>query len=87
MLVTVSVLRELGLGISGTLEGYLLAALLQVRILVAPTIVILLLGRAVLDLMVCVTAIEAKIVDSSVSSNFLFRSIGVRGRFLDLVDL
>jgi hypothetical protein len=87
MLVTVSVLGKLGLGISGTLGGYLLAALLQVRILVAPTIVILLLGRAVLDLVVCVIAIKAKVVSSSVSSNFLFRSIGVRGRFLDLVDL
>jgi hypothetical protein len=87
MLVTVSVLGELELGIPGTLRGYLLAALLQVRILVAPTIVILLLGRTVLDLVVCVTAIEAKVVSSSVSSNFLFRSIGVRGRFLGLVDL
>jgi hypothetical protein len=87
MLMTVSVLGELGLGISGTLGGYLLAALLQVRIFVIPTIVILLLGRAVLDLVVCVTAIEAKVVGSSVSSNFLFRSIGVRGRFLGLVDL
>jgi hypothetical protein len=87
MLVTISVLGELGLGIPGTLGGYLLAALLQVRIFVAPTIVILLLGRAVLDLMVCVTAIKAKVVGSSVSSNFLFRSIGVRGRFLGLIDL
>jgi hypothetical protein len=87
MLVIVSVLGELGLRIPGTLEGYLLAALLQVRILVAPTIVILLLGRAVLDLVVCVTAIKAKVVGSSVSSNFLFRSIGVKGRFLGLVDL
>jgi hypothetical protein len=87
MLVTVSVLGELGLRIPGTLGGYLLAALLQVRILVAPTIVILLLGRAVLNLVVCVTAIEAKVVGSSVSSNFLFRSISVRGRFLGLVDL
>jgi hypothetical protein len=87
MLITVSVLGELGLEIPGTLEGYLLAALLQVRILVAPTIVILLLSRAVLDLMVCVTAIEAKVVSSSVSSNFLFRSIGVKGRFLDLINL
>jgi hypothetical protein len=87
MLVTMSVLGELGLGISGTLGGYLLAALLQVRILVTPTIVILLLGRAVLDLVVCVTAIKAKIVGSSVSSNFLFRSISVKGRFLGLVDL
>jgi hypothetical protein len=72
MLVIVSVLGELGLGIPETLGGYLLAALLQVRILVAPTIVILLLGRAVLDLVVCVTAIEAKVIGSSVSSNFLF---------------
>jgi hypothetical protein len=72
MLVTVSVLGELGLGIPETLGGYLLAALLQVRILVALTIVILLLGRAVLDLMVCVIAIKAKVVGSSVSSNFLF---------------
>jgi hypothetical protein len=87
MLVTVSVLGELGLGIPETLGSYLLAALLQVRILVAPTIVILLLSRAVLNLMVCVTAIEAKVVGSSVSSNFLFRSIGVGGRFLGLVDL
>jgi hypothetical protein len=52
MLVIVSVLKELGLGIPGTLGGYLLAALLQVRILVAPTIVILLLGGAVLDLVI-----------------------------------
>jgi hypothetical protein len=87
MLVTVSVLGELGLGISGTLGGYLLAALLQVRILVAPTIVILLFGRAVLDLIICVTAIEAKVVGSLISSNFLFRSIVIRGRFLGLVDL
>jgi hypothetical protein len=87
MLVTMSVLRELELGIPGTLGGYLLAALLQVRILVAPTIVILLLGRAILDLMVCVTAIKAKVISLSVSSNFLFQSIGIRGRFLGLVDL
>jgi hypothetical protein len=87
MLVTVSVLGELGLGIPETLEGYLLAALLQVRILDAPTIVILLLDRAVLDLMVCVTAIKAKVVNSLVSSNFLFRSIGIKGKFLGLVDL
>jgi hypothetical protein len=72
MLITVSVLGELGLRILGTLGGYLLAALLQVRVLVAPTIVILLLSRAVLDLVVCVTAIEAKVVGSLVSSNFLF---------------
>jgi hypothetical protein len=87
MLVTVSILGKLGLGISGTLGDYLLAALLQVRILVALTIVILLLGRAVLNLVVCVTAIEAKVVNSSVSSNFLFRSIGIRGRFLGLIGL
>jgi hypothetical protein len=87
MLVTVSVLKELGLGIPGTLGGYLLAALLQVRSLVAPTIVILLLSRAVLDLVVCVIVIEAKVVGSSISSNFLFQSIGIRGRFLGLVDL
>jgi hypothetical protein len=87
MLVIVSVLGELGLRIPGTLGGYLLAALLQVRILVAPTIVILLLNRAVLDLMVCVTAIKVKVIGSLISSNFLFRSIGVRGRFLDLVNL
>jgi hypothetical protein len=72
MLVTVSVLGELGLGISGTLESYLLAALLQIRIFVAPTIVILLLDKAVLNLIICVTAIEAKIVSSLISSNFLF---------------
>jgi hypothetical protein len=87
MLMTVSVLKKLGLGIPGTLEGYLLAALLQVRILVIPTIVILLFGRVVLDLMVCVIAIEAKVVGSSISSNFFFRSIGIGGRFLDLVGL
>jgi hypothetical protein len=87
MLVTVSVLGELELGIPGTLEGYLLAALLQVRILVALTIVILLLSRAVLNLVVCVTAIEAKVVGLLVSSNFFFRSINVGGRFLGLVDL
>jgi hypothetical protein len=87
MLMTVSILGKLGLGIPGTLEGYLLAALLQVRILVTPTIVILLLGRAVLDLVVCVTAIEAKVVGSSKSSNFLFRSIGIRRRFLGLIGL
>jgi hypothetical protein len=79
--VTVSVLGELELG------SYLLAVLLQVRILVAPTIVILLLGRAVLDLVICVTAIEAKVVGSLVSLNFLFRNIGIRGRFLGLVGL
>jgi hypothetical protein len=72
ILVTISVLGELGLGISGTLGGYLLAALLQVKILVAPTIVILFLGRIILDLIICVIAIEAKIVGSLVSSNFLF---------------
>jgi hypothetical protein len=76
-----------GVGDIRNVRGYLLAALLQVRILVVPTIVILLLGRAVLDLVICVTAIEAKVVGSSISSNFLFRSIGVRGRFLGLVDL
>jgi hypothetical protein len=85
--VTISVLGKLELGIPGTLESYLLAALLQVRILIAPTIIILLLGRVVLDLIVCVIAIEAKVVNSSISSNFLFRSIGIRGRFLDLVNL
>jgi hypothetical protein len=72
MLVTVSVLGELGLGIRETLGGYLLAALLQVRILVALTIVILLLNRAVLNLVVCVIAIKAKVVNSLVSPNFLF---------------
>jgi hypothetical protein len=87
MLVIVSVLGKLGLEIPETLEGYLLAALLQVRILVALTIVILLLGRAVLDLIICVTAIKAKIVGSLVSSNFFFRSIGIKGRFLGLVNL
>jgi hypothetical protein len=85
--MTVSVLGELGLGITGTLGGYLLAALLQVRILVTPTIVILLFGRAVLDLIFCVIAIKAKVVSSSVSSNFFFRSISIRGRFLGLVNL
>jgi hypothetical protein len=87
MLVTMSVLGKLGLGIPETSESYLLAALLQIRILVASTIVILLLGRAVLDLVICVTAIKAKVVNSLVSSNFLFRSIGIRGKFLDLVNL
>jgi hypothetical protein len=87
MLVTVLVLKELGLRILGTLGGYLLTALLQVRILVAPTIVILLLGRAVLDLVICVIAIEAKIVGLLISSNFFFQSIGIRGRFLDLINL
>jgi hypothetical protein len=83
----ISVLEKLGLEIPETLGDYLLAALLQVRILVAPTIIILLLNRAVLDLIICVTAIKAKVVDSLISSNFLFRSIGVKGRFLDLIDL
>jgi hypothetical protein len=87
MLITVSVLGKLGLGILETLKGYLLAALLQVRILVAPTIVILLLDRAVLDLVVCVTAIKAKAIGSLVSSNFLFRSISIKGRFLGLINL
>jgi hypothetical protein len=72
MLVIMSVLGKLGLEIPGTLGGYLLAALLQVKIFVAPTIVILLLGRVVLDLVVCVIAIKAKIVNSLISSNFLF---------------
>jgi hypothetical protein len=72
MLIIMSVLGKLGLGIPETLKDYLLAALLQVRILVAPTIVILLFGRAVLDLVVCVTAIKTKVVGSLVSSNFLF---------------
>jgi hypothetical protein len=87
MLGTVSVLGKLGLGVPGTWECDLLAALLWIRTLVAPTIVILLLGRAVLDLMVCVTAIKAKIVNSSVRSNFLFRSISIKRRFLGLIDL
>jgi hypothetical protein len=87
MLVIISVLGELGLGTLGMLRGYLLEALLQVRILVAPTIVILLLDRAVLNLMICVTAIKAKVVGSLVSSNFFFRSIGIRSRFLGLVNL
>jgi hypothetical protein len=81
MLVTVSVLGELELGISGTLKGYLLAALLQVRIFVAPMIVILLLGRAVLDLMVCVIAIEIKVVGSLVSSNFFFEVLALGANF------
>jgi hypothetical protein len=85
--MTVTVLGKLGLRIPGTLGGYLLVALLQVRIFFAPTIVILLLGRIVLNLMVCVTAIKAKVVGSSVNSNFLFQSISIRGRFLGLVDL
>jgi hypothetical protein len=72
MLVIMSVLGELGLRIPGTLGDYLLAALLQVRILVTLTIIILLFGRAVLDLMVCVITIKAKVVDSLISSNFLF---------------
>jgi hypothetical protein len=59
MLIIVSVLGKLGLGISGTLKSYLLAALLQIKILVTPTIVILLFGRAVLNLVICVTAIKA----------------------------
>jgi hypothetical protein len=87
MLITVLVLGELGLEIPGTLRGFLLAALLQVKILVAPTIIILLFGRAVLDLVVCVTVIKAKVVSLLISSNFLFRSIGIRGRFLGLVGL
>jgi hypothetical protein len=72
MLVIMSVLEKLGLEIPETLEGYLLAALLQIRIFAAPTIVILLLNRAVLDLVVCVIVIKAKVVGSLVSSNFLF---------------
>jgi hypothetical protein len=87
MLGTVSVLGKLGLGEPRTWEGDLLAALLWIRTFVAPTIVIFLFGRAVLNLMVCVTAIKAKIVGSLVRSNFLFRSIGIRRRFLDLVNL
>jgi hypothetical protein len=85
--VTILILGELELGILETLKGYLLAALLQVRILVALTIVILLFNRAVLDLITCVTAIKAKVVNSSVSSNFFFRRIGIRGRFLGLIGL
>jgi hypothetical protein len=85
MLGTVSVLGKLGLGVPGTWEGDLLAALLWIRILVAPTIVIFLLNKAVLDLMVCVIAIKEKIVNSSVYSNFLFRNIGIRERFLGLI--
>jgi hypothetical protein len=81
MLVIMSVLGELGLGIPETLEDYLLAALLQVRILVSPTITILLLGRAVLDLVVCVTAIEAKVVGSLVSSNFFFKALALGADF------
>jgi hypothetical protein len=74
-------------GMPGTLKGYLLAALLQVKILIAPTIIILLLSRAVLDLVVCVTAIEAKVVNLLVSSNFLFQSISIKKRVLSLVGL
>jgi hypothetical protein len=85
--VTVLVLRELGLEIPGTLGGYLLIALLQVRIFVIPTIVILLLSKVVLNLVICVTAIKAKIVGSSVSSDFFFRSISIKGRFLGLINL
>jgi hypothetical protein len=85
--VIMSVLGKLGLRISESLKGYLLVALLQIRILVAPTIVILLLGRVVLNLVVCVTAIKAKVVGSLVSSNFFFRSIGIRGKFLGFVNL
>jgi hypothetical protein len=87
MLVTVSILGKLELGIPETLKSYLLAALLQVRILVTPTIIILLLNRAVLNLIICVIAIKAKIIGSLISSNFLFRSIGIRSRFLDLINL
>jgi hypothetical protein len=72
MLIIMSILGKLGLKIPETLENYLLVALLQVRILVAPTIIILLFGRTVLDLVVCVIAIKAKIVNSLISSNFLF---------------
>jgi hypothetical protein len=72
MLVIMSVLAKLGLRILGTLKNYLLAALLQVKILVILIIVILLLGRAVLDLMVYITAIKAKVVGSLVSLNFFF---------------
>jgi hypothetical protein len=61
-----------GVGDTRDVGGLFVAALLQVRILVAPTIVILLLGRAVLDLIICVIVIKAKIVGSLVSSNFLF---------------
>jgi hypothetical protein len=73
MLGIVSVLGKLELGVLGTWEGDLLAALLWIRIFVAPTIVIFLLGRAVLDLVVCITAIEAKVVGSLVRSNFLIQ--------------
>jgi hypothetical protein len=71
MLGIVLVLGLLGLKASEARKGGLLAALLRIRIWFAPTIVILLLNRAVLDLMICVTAIKAKIIGSSVSSNFL----------------
>jgi hypothetical protein len=81
MLVIVSVLGKLGLGILGTLGGYFLAALLQVRILVIPTIVILLFGRAVLDLMVCVIVIKTKVVSSSISSNFFFEALALGADF------
>jgi hypothetical protein len=87
ILVIMSVLEKLGLGIPETLEGYLLAALLQIRILVDPTIVILLLGKAILNLIIWVIAIKAKVISSLVSSDFLFRSINIRSRFLDLVNL
>jgi hypothetical protein len=72
MLMTILILGKLGLRIPETLGDYLLAAFLQVRVFVALIIVILLLGRAVLDLVVCVIAIEAKVIGSLISSNFLF---------------
>jgi hypothetical protein len=78
MLVTVSVLRELELGIPETLGGYLVAALLQVRILVAPTIIILLLGRAILDLIVCVTAIKTKIVVAAVAQQCIEEGVNLK---------
>jgi hypothetical protein len=71
MLGTILVLGLLGLRAPEARGGGLLAALLRIRIWFAPTIVILLLNRAVLDLVVCVIAIKAKVIGSLVSSNFL----------------
>jgi hypothetical protein len=81
MLVTMSVLKKLGLEIPGTLGGYLLAALLQVRILIILIIIILLFGRIILDLVICVIAIKAKVIGSSVSSNFFFEALALGADF------
>jgi hypothetical protein len=45
------------------------------------TIIILLFNRAVLDLIICVIAIKAKVIGSLVSSNFFFEALALGADF------